>query len=223
PRPTPSPTPPPPAVTAINPNVGPAIGGTNVTVDGAGFTGVTKVTFGGTAATGVTFVSDTQVKAVSPVHVGGTVDVQVTTPSGTSAANPADLFTFTNWTAVTPASPAPSPPVRQGQAMAFDANNKTSVLFGGEDCTTGCVFLNDTWAWNGSAWAAGGGRVRPSGRSGGAMAYDPGSKTVVLVGGYDGTSDVNDVWSWNGAGWTRLLTNNASCIDSTSCPTQPEA
>ena len=199
-----------------------------MTITGSGFTGVTGVTFGGTAAAGFTAGTDTQMTAVSPLHVGGTVDVQVTTPGGTSAANPSDTFTFTNWTNLTPASPAPDPGSRDRSGMAIDSTNDYTLLFGGEN-GGGCLFtgqcLNDTWAWNGSSWTQlladnpGGGPSQPQERVGSAMAFDPVTKKVVLFGGdtcADGC-DTNDVWAWNGKSWTNVL---ADC--STGCgPNQP--
>ena len=84
----------PPILTGINPNTGPAAGGTVVTITGTGFTGATAVDFGTTAATDVTVVSDTTITADSPAGTG-TVHVTVLTPGGTSATSTADQFTYT--------------------------------------------------------------------------------------------------------------------------------
>jgi hypothetical protein len=81
-------------VTALSPTVGPATGGTTVTITGTGFTGATAVMFGAQAATSFTVVSDTQITAASPAGAAGIVDVTVTTPGGTSAATLADQFTY---------------------------------------------------------------------------------------------------------------------------------
>jgi len=83
-----------PVVSGVSPSSGPAAGGTLVTVSGSGFTGAAAVDFGGTAAASFWVVSDSQLAAVSPAGSPGTVDVTVTTPDGTSAAGPADQFTF---------------------------------------------------------------------------------------------------------------------------------
>ena len=94
-----------PTVTSLNSNTGPLSGGTTLTINGCGFTGVTAVAFGTTAATNFSFVSASQVTAVSPPHAAGTVDVTVTAPSGTSAISAADKFQFlppSVYTAVTP-------------------------------------------------------------------------------------------------------------------------
>jgi hypothetical protein len=85
---------PPPAVTAITPTSGSTSGGTVVTVTGTLLTGATTATFGGTAGTALTVLSDTQLKITSPGHPAGPVDLQVTTPGGTSAATAADNYTY---------------------------------------------------------------------------------------------------------------------------------
>lgn len=82
-----------PTVSGISPTSGPTSGGTTVVITGTGFTGATAVSFGGTAATGFTVDSATQITASAPAGTG-TVDVRVTTPSGTSATSAADQFTY---------------------------------------------------------------------------------------------------------------------------------
>jgi hypothetical protein len=82
-----------PAVTGVSPNTGPTAGGTNVTVS-SGFTGAAAVAFGGVPATSFAVVADGTIFAVAPAEAAGTVDVKVTTPSGTSSAVGADQFTF---------------------------------------------------------------------------------------------------------------------------------
>ena len=75
-------------------DVGPAAGGTSVTITGTGFTGATAVDFGTTAATNVMVKSATQITATSPAGTG-TVDVTVVTPGGASPVNsPADQFSY---------------------------------------------------------------------------------------------------------------------------------
>jgi hypothetical protein len=81
---------PPPAVTEISPAR--ACPDTLVTITGTDLTGATSVNFGKTAGT-ITADSATQITVTSPPGKG-TVDITVTTPSGTSAATDADLFTY---------------------------------------------------------------------------------------------------------------------------------
>jgi hypothetical protein len=93
-----------PTVTSLNPAGGPLAGGTLVTITGTGFTGATAVHFGGNLATNLTVVSDTSITVDSPAGTG-TVNVLVTTPGGTSATSPSDLFSYgPTVTNVTPAS-----------------------------------------------------------------------------------------------------------------------
>ena len=85
-------------MTALSqPASGPLAGGTVVTITGANFVvNGTTAKFGANAATNVACSSTTQCTATSPAGAAGTVDVTVTTPSGTSAVNqPADQFTYT--------------------------------------------------------------------------------------------------------------------------------
>jgi predicted esterase len=75
-----------PTVSAISPSSGPVAGGTVVTITGTDLTGATAVTFGGIAGDGVSVLSATQVQATAPAAASvGSVDVQVTTPGGTSS------------------------------------------------------------------------------------------------------------------------------------------
>jgi hypothetical protein len=83
-----------PTITKVAPNTGSVVGGTTVTITGTGFAAGATVAFGSTAATSVTFVSATQLKVVAPAHAAGTVDVSVTTASGTSAHGVRDLFAY---------------------------------------------------------------------------------------------------------------------------------
>ncbi len=82
-----------PAITSISPSSGPAGGGTAVTVQGSGFTGATAVLFGGAAATGISVEGDSVIVATSPPG-SGTVNIGVTTPSGTSPIVAASQFAY---------------------------------------------------------------------------------------------------------------------------------
>jgi Malectin domain/Bacterial Ig-like domain/IPT/TIG domain/Glucose / Sorbosone dehydrogenase len=93
-----------PAVTNVNPATGPSAGGTAVVLTGTGFTGATAVSFGTVPAAGFTVSSDTSITATAPANPGGSVDLTVTTPQGTSTAVPADLYTYV--------APPPFTPIR---------------------------------------------------------------------------------------------------------------
>jgi plastocyanin len=83
-----------PTITKLSPTKGPAAGGTSVTITGTNFTGATAVKFGSTGATSFKASSATSITAVSPADTAGTVDVTVTTPSGTSPTSSSDHYTF---------------------------------------------------------------------------------------------------------------------------------
>jgi alpha-tubulin suppressor-like RCC1 family protein len=82
-----------PTVTSVSPQVGPAGGGTTVTISGNTFTGATAVKFGTAQATSFTFDSPTSITATAPPGTG-TVNITVTTPSGTSPTSAADRYTY---------------------------------------------------------------------------------------------------------------------------------
>lgn len=83
-----------PSVTGITPASGPVVGGTDVTITGTGFTGAVMVNFGTEPATSVKVTSDMIIKATSPAHASGVVDVTVITPGGTSPVVTAGEFTY---------------------------------------------------------------------------------------------------------------------------------
>ncbi|MFF2625688.1 PxKF domain-containing protein [Kitasatospora griseola] len=83
-----------PTVTGVRSGHGPDAGGNTVTIVGTHLAGARAVLFGSTPATGVTVVNDGTLRATVPAGVGGTVDVRVTTPAGTSAASVAGRYTY---------------------------------------------------------------------------------------------------------------------------------
>jgi hypothetical protein len=95
-----------PVITGISPASGSAVGGDTVTITGTGLTGATNVRFGPTSAA-MTGGTDIQITVTSPPGTG-TVDITVTTPAGTSAASPADQFTYAA-TRPAPAATRPAP------------------------------------------------------------------------------------------------------------------
>ena len=87
---------PPPTITGLSAASGVIAGGTTVTLSGARLASATGVLFGTTPATSFVVNADGSVTAVSPAEPLGTVDVTVTSPSGTSATGSADQFAFVN-------------------------------------------------------------------------------------------------------------------------------
>ncbi len=123
-----------PIVTKVKPAEGPGSGGTTVTITGKYFSGATAVSFGGVPAATFSVKSETAITAKSPVG-SGNIDIIVTTPSGTSATGPADLYHYAP--AITSVSPASGPATGgtsvtiSGVGLAF----ATAVRFGSTEAT----------------------------------------------------------------------------------------
>jgi hypothetical protein len=83
---------PPPTLTLLNPSSGPTAGGNSVILTGTNFTGATDVQVGTSDLTlcgsGSCFTidSDTQITVTMPANVPGNVNVNVTTPGGTTTS-----------------------------------------------------------------------------------------------------------------------------------------
>jgi hypothetical protein len=82
-----------PTVTHLNPNSGPAAGGTSVTITGTNFLEGSTVMFGSTPAVSVIVNSPTMLTAIAPPGTG-TVDVIVTVQEMTSSITAADQYTY---------------------------------------------------------------------------------------------------------------------------------
>ncbi len=83
-----------PIVRGVSPNSGPPSGGTPVTLSGSNFQAGATVLFGGVTASSVTASSATQIQAVAPAHLAGTVDITVRNPDAQSSTL-ASGFTYT--------------------------------------------------------------------------------------------------------------------------------
>ncbi len=133
-----------PAISSLTPNTGPTAGGTTVTINGSGFIGTTSVTLDGIAATGVNVLSDTQITAVTPSHIQGIVDVEVTTAGGTGSI--ASAFSYV---APVPSISGASPntgPTAGGTTVTINGSGfigATAVTIGGI-APTGINVLSDT-------------------------------------------------------------------------------
>jgi IPT/TIG domain len=87
----------PPSITSLSPTSGSTLGGTSVTINGTGFSGLSgpsAVAFGGVNATSYTVNSSTKITATAPAHAAGTVRVQVITAGGTTPDSAGDDFTY---------------------------------------------------------------------------------------------------------------------------------
>ena len=84
-----------PTIVSVTPNAGPVAGGTKVKIKGSTFSEATQVSFGSMAATTFKVTDDGKsITVTAPAHAMGTVDITVTSPSGTSAVTGSDRFTF---------------------------------------------------------------------------------------------------------------------------------
>lgn len=104
-------------------------------------------------------------------------------------------------------SPAHSPAIRWGHAMAYDPVRGVTVLFGGHSSAD----YGDTWEFDGQDWVETTPSTgSPSPRRGAAMAYLPSLGSVVLFGGVSGDPGVpvGDTWFYHqGQGqmeWTEV-------------------
>ena len=151
--------PPAPAVTSISPTSGGT--GASVGLVGTNFTGATAVKFGATNATSFTVNSVSSITTVAPAGTG-TVDITVTTPSGTSPTSAADQFTYTS---NCDTSTGGSISVSGGKRIHVFASSGTFVASG--SCTAtyaviggGCAGGNTAnSAGNGAGGGGGGGNV----------------------------------------------------------------
>jgi len=86
-----------PTITAVNPNQGPGSGGSLVQLLGTNFSSVTKITFGGARVLTYSILSSSEIDVVVPEAIlAGSVDITVTTPNGSSAPSPSDVYTYTS-------------------------------------------------------------------------------------------------------------------------------
>src|SRR4029079_3256817 len=74
------------------------------------------------------------------------------------------------------------------------------VLFGG--VTTGGVFLNDTWEWDGQDWIQADPQQIPPRRGYIAMAFHATRGRIVLFSGWNGGL-LADTWEWDGINWSK--------------------
>lgn len=128
-----------------------------------------------------------------------------------------DTWTFdgTQWTQ---ANVSTSPEARHQHRMVFDPQRSRTVLFGGLNGQITFddfgnlvpVQLNDTWEWDGRAWARSSADGPPA-RTGPAMSYAGNGQTVLFGGVFDGSSfnpAFNDTWVYNGTTWVRVSATN---------------
>lgn len=136
---------------------------------------------------------------------GGPGNTSIDQPSRSSHA-PGPLADTWSWDGATwHAAIAGGPSPRYAASLAYDAQHKTYVLFGGQ---TSKGSSDETWLWDGRRWTAASPSHKPSARRDAAMAYDPEHEMVVLYGGrVQDTAEgqpAADTWGWDGNDWTVL-------------------
>ena len=122
-----------PRVTGLSLTIGPASGGSSVTISGTGFAGATAVSFGGTPAAHFSVTSSTSISATTPVTGAGTVGVTVTNAGESNVPDANDQFTFVAAPVVSSVSPN-SGPISGGTSVVVSGtgfSNAMSVSFGG--------------------------------------------------------------------------------------------
>lgn len=100
------------------------------------------------------------------------------------------------------------PPMGE-HALAYDAANKRTVLFGG---SVGTKASSETWLWDGLKWTLRNPPAFPPPRTSLALAYDAARQRTVLFGGYGESAERADTWEWDGSTWL-----------ATSAPVSPPA
>jgi hypothetical protein len=125
-----------PLISGVSPNSGPTSGGTPVTIAGSNFRAGAIVLFGGVAASYATVKDATQIQAVTPAHIAGTMDVTVRNADGQSSTlSSSFVYAATMTITVTPGSQT-TPIGGQVQFKAVDnlGNDVTaSVVWSGSD------------------------------------------------------------------------------------------
>lgn len=106
------------------------------------------------------------------------------------------------WTRLATAAESPSP--RERHALAFDAQLRRTVTYGGVGEAGG--FALDTWLWDGAAWSQLA-VPNPGGRHSFALAYSPVHARTLLFGGTTTSGFDGETWAYDGVTWTTVVAN----------------
>ncbi len=112
------------------------------------------------------------------------------------------------WTTRSPTAGWPTP--RYKHAMAYDADRRVVVLFGGVAGSIFTALSSELWEWSSTTatWTNRTPTPRPSAwpaaREGHGLTYDAPRRKMVLFGGLTGPTPANDLWEWDitSATWT---------------------
>jgi PKD repeat protein len=102
-----------------------------------------------------------------------------------------------------------APPARAYAAMAYDAADGYSVLYGG---SAGTTLYGDTWSFTTTAgWTKLGPATAPPSLTEPTMTYDAGSSKIVMFGGCEGLlyCPESETWTYSGGNWAQFTTGTA--------------
>jgi hypothetical protein len=127
--------------------------------------------------------------------------------TGAGAVNETWVYSETTnaWTQANCGRTSPCPTVRQMVTMAFDAQQRNHLLFGGRGSVS--PGLNDTWTFDAATlkWTLRAPALKPAERNRAAALHVPGIG-VVMHGGQDylGRAPYCDMYAWNGSNWRQI-------------------
>lgn len=108
-------------------------------------------------------------------------------------------------------NPTHTPTARCCHAMAYDNVQKTVLLYGGWNQSTG-EFFNDTWEWNGDDWVELPRSDVPQTAAHTLVNFSAENKVIAMP-----ASEYGNTWQWNGEMWTEITAHpNPSRADSRS-------
>ncbi|MGE3610776.1 MAG: IPT/TIG domain-containing protein [Bacteriovoracaceae bacterium] len=125
----------PPRISSISPTQGPYNGGTNITIEGSGFTSSTIVKVGGVACSSVTFTSSTQLICLTPEHAMGLADVYVQN-SDLQSSTLTNAFDFITSAAGTPGYAILSAGQARGAGTTISSDSSIGEPFSGNVMTS---------------------------------------------------------------------------------------
>ncbi|MGA5823670.1 beta strand repeat-containing protein [Kitasatospora sp. NPDC094028] len=188
-----------PVISGINPNHGPAAGGTAVTISGSGLTGATSVKFGTVPVPFFTLVSDSQITTIAPAGTGSAA-VTVTTPLGTSNGV---IYTYGAVPVITALSPASGTAGTSVLISGSGFTGASSVHFG----TASATFAVQSDAQIQATTPAGSGTIQvtvttPAGTSNNVAFTYTAPPAITAVSPASGPTGGGNTVTINGAGFT---------------------
>lgn len=113
-------------------------------------------------------------------------------------------WTGNTWLRAAPAPGGPAP--REGHAAAYDGGRDRVIVFGGVD-SRDWVGYGDTWEWAGRSWVQNASSAGPGRRVDHALAADWTRSSVLLFGGWGGSSLHADTWLLSEGHWSLMNTS----------------